>query len=89
MAHLERFSALGAAMEAAYVAEVADYLGKRPSDSQEADLFLEAHVRSAPPEEDEGILRLMYADICRRAFLLVTPGGPWNDALLNPLRPIA
>ncbi len=89
LSHLERLSTLGAAMEAAYVAEVGDYLGQRPADSIEADAWLQSHVLAAQPEEDENILRLMYADLCRRNYLLVTPGGAWNDALQNVLSPIS
>ncbi len=88
VSHLERLSAYGGAMEAAYIEEVGAYLGKRPADGKEADLLLETHIGEAGPEEDEALIRLLYADIWRRSLLLAVPGSPWCDALFNPLPPI-
>jgi hypothetical protein len=86
--HLERLSTYGGAMEAAYINVVGAYLGRKPADSNEADILLEAHVLEAGPEEDEALLRLLYADVCSRCFLLAVPGTPWGDALTHPLPPI-
>jgi aminoglycoside phosphotransferase (APT) family kinase protein len=88
LSHLERLNAYGGSMEAAYVDEVGAYLGRKPADGKEADLMLEAHVRQAGPEEDEALIRLLYADLWRRSFLLAVPGSPWCEALFNRLPPI-
>jgi hypothetical protein len=85
VSYLERQSAYGRAMEEAYIDEVGAYLKKKPVDADEADNMLEAHVLAAGPDEDEALIRLLYADVYRRCFLLAVPGSPWCDALLNPL----
>jgi aminoglycoside phosphotransferase (APT) family kinase protein len=86
--YLHRVAAWGAQLEADYLRDAAAVLGRTPADGEEADALLEAHVLEAGPEEDERLLRLLYANVCRRAFLLAAPDSPYISGLVQPLIPI-
>jgi aminoglycoside phosphotransferase (APT) family kinase protein len=86
--YLGRINAYGGQFESDYCGAVAKLLGERISESQEADARLAAWVHEAGPEQDERLLRLLYENVCRRAFLLAAPDSPYLAGLVNPLIPI-
>jgi hypothetical protein len=81
-------AAYGAQLEADYVRDAADLLGRTPTNGEDADALLDAHVQQAGPEEDERLLRLLHTNVCRRAFLLAAPDSPYISGLVEPLIPI-
>lgn len=86
--YLERINAYGAQFESEYSSAIARLLGERIGGSQEGDERLAAFVREAGPEQDERLLKLLYENVCRRAFLLAAPDSPYLAGLVNPLIPI-
>lgn len=86
--YLARVAAYGGDLEADYLRDAAEVLGRRPANSAEADRLLEAHVATAGPAEDERLLRLFHAQVSRKAFLLAAPDSPYVSGLVNPLIPI-
>jgi aminoglycoside phosphotransferase (APT) family kinase protein len=86
--YLQRVAAYGAQLEADYVRDAADLLGRTPTNGEDADALLDAHVQQAGPEEDERLLRLLHTNVCRRAFLLAAPDSPYLSGLVEPLIPI-
>ncbi|TZG27881.1 phosphotransferase [Sphingomonas montanisoli] len=87
-AYLERIALYGPKLEADYLADVARMTGAAPADVAEADRLLEAFVDAAGPEADEALLRLLHANVCRRAFLLAVPGSLYLNGLVRPLLPV-
>ena len=84
IAHMRLIDQYGEAFEREYLADAASLLGRSPATVEEADAWLEDHVRAAGPESDEVLLHLLHRRICRQAWLLAVPGaavliglGPW------------
>jgi aminoglycoside phosphotransferase (APT) family kinase protein len=88
VAYLDRVAAYGAQFETDYLRDAAEVLGRQPESTREADALLEAYVRQASPDEDARLLRLIYANVCRKAFLLATPNNRYRTGLLEPILPI-
>jgi aminoglycoside phosphotransferase (APT) family kinase protein len=86
--YLERVAEYGGRLQADYLDDAARVLGRRPANSEEADVLLEAYVQTADAKEDERLLRLFHAQVSRKAFLLAAPDSPYISGLVNPLIPI-
>ena len=84
--HLERLAAIGSAVEAAELADVAGLLGASPGNTVAADAALVELIRCAPAERDREIVGYLNRRLQRASMLL----GP-ADALLTqhvPLQPL-
>jgi len=86
--YLDRVAAYGAQLEADYVRDAGELLGRSIENGEEADALLDAYVQTASPDEDERLLRLLHANVSRQAFLLATPGARYTNGLIKPLIPV-
>ena len=86
--YLERVNAYGGQLEADYVSAVERLIGERLGGSDQADARFAEWISNADPAHDAAVLRLLYENVCRRAFLLAAPDSPYLAGLVNPLIPI-
>jgi hypothetical protein len=68
--HLIRREAYHSAFEREYLDDVADLIGRRSVDEWDCDVQLEAFVKTAGPECDERLIRLLYRRAQRMMILL-------------------
>jgi hypothetical protein len=87
--YLRRAELYQPVLEQRYFEDVRSLTGAAPVSWSEADALLENYVLSAPPDEDERVLRILWRYLLGQCFLLADPLEPVNFELLtSPLEPL-
>lgn len=68
--------------------EMAEILGKRPANIREGDIALRDHVRTAPPEQDEQLVKLFHRRLLRQCLMFAGPDAPADHLFLLKVEPI-